>query len=102
LNMTSLKACILLLVAVATANADGRVLFRNTIGDEYHVNAGIHCANFPGWINDQSVTYRVDEPYHCVVFEHHGCSGRAATIVPTNGWVNVPFIGISGIQCWKE
>ncbi|KAF9085300.1 hypothetical protein BGX29_002064, partial [Mortierella sp. GBA35] len=102
LHMISLKACILFLVAAAaTEAADGRVLFLHHDRREYHVNAGLNCANFPGWISDQSFQYNIEKYYTCVVFEHYGCSGQSATIGPTNGWTDVPFSGISAIICWK-
>ncbi|KAF9343515.1 hypothetical protein BGX26_005610, partial [Mortierella sp. AD094] len=116
LNMTSLKACILLLIAMATAKAaaipdakpdanldasKAQVLFRANNGNIWWVNAGSTCASFPGWLNDLSVEYYVDPPYNCVVYENSDCTGQASTITSTNNaWVKVPFIGISAIQCW--
>ena len=95
-NMTSFKACILLLVAAAATEA---VWFANQEHDEYHVPAA-ECTNFPTWLNDKAVWYKIDKPWRCDAFADYNCGGYSIKIAPTNGWQAVPMAGISSTQCY--
>ncbi|KAG9062122.1 hypothetical protein KI688_006848 [Linnemannia hyalina] len=97
-NMTSLKACILLLVAAAAAEA---VYFANGAGDQHHVIANQHeCVNFPTWLNDKATGYFIAAPWRCDVFADHNCGGYNMRLGPTKTWTNVPMGGISSLWCW--
>ncbi|KAG0263504.1 hypothetical protein BGZ95_003784, partial [Linnemannia exigua] len=91
--MTSFKAVILLLVAVVATEA--AVKFADNKSNVYWVSASDNeCHNFPKWINDKATTYLIDNPHHCIAYEHGACNGDSAYLSPT-GWREVPFEGIS-------
>ncbi|KAI9238986.1 MAG: hypothetical protein BYD32DRAFT_412494 [Podila humilis] len=94
--MTPLKTCILLLVAAAATEA---VWFANQENDVYHVPAA-ECTNFPTWLNDKAVWYKIDKPWRCDAFADYNCGGYSIKISATDGWQRVPMGGISSTQCY--
>ncbi|KAF9082226.1 hypothetical protein BGX27_004597, partial [Mortierella sp. AM989] len=98
--MMSLKACVLLLVAVAATTE--AVSFGDANHRGYDLNASEYeCRNFPNWLNDRATGYIVEDPWHCDFFIHYDCNGAFRRVGPTGGnWLNVPMGGISSVKCW--
>lgn len=97
--MTSFKAALLLLVAVAVTEAS--VKFADNRSNVYWVSAGNNeCRDFPSWINDRATTYEITEGYNCMAYSDNGCNGNNAYLSPTE-WKVVPFPDISSVKCWK-
>ncbi|GJJ75027.1 hypothetical protein EMPS_07385 [Entomortierella parvispora] len=101
--MISSRACILLLVAMATAKADNYVHFHDDSGGVWSHVVNLSCTKFPNWFNDRSTDYANQwNKYTCYVFEHEDCIGRSAQLADTGyGWLPVPDVGgISSIKCF--
>ncbi|KAK3842555.1 MAG: hypothetical protein J3R72DRAFT_442583 [Linnemannia gamsii] len=95
--MTSFKAVILLLVAVA---ATGAVEFADSQNKVWGVPS-LFCNDFPHWINDKARAYMIEDTWQCTVYKDFACKGASRLLGPTP-WTDVPFAGISSVQCARR